>query len=76
MHTVKMTPVIERLVHTYLRRHPASVCVGSIDNLTECVEQSITFEFFYFAYFYLGGNADIKENEYDLRLYTSYWLHK
>ncbi|CAF3786138.1 unnamed protein product [Rotaria sp. Silwood1] len=39
MHTVTITPVIERLVHTYLRRHPASVCVGSIDNLTECVEQ-------------------------------------
>ncbi|CAF2997850.1 unnamed protein product [Rotaria sp. Silwood2] len=39
MHTVTITPVIERLVHTYLRRHPASVCVGSIDNLTEYVEQ-------------------------------------
>ena len=52
MFTATMTPVIERLAHTYLRHHPASVCVGSIDNLTECVEQSIIFEFFYFAYFY------------------------
>ncbi|CAF1437804.1 unnamed protein product, partial [Rotaria sordida] len=39
MHTVTITPIIECLLHTYLRRHPASVCVGSIVSLTECVEQ-------------------------------------
>ncbi|CAF1498607.1 unnamed protein product [Rotaria sordida] len=59
MFTVTMIPVIGRLARTYLRRCSASVYVGSIGYLIECVEQIIILEFF-FCLFLLDHGDDLQ----------------